>query len=265
MDIKYGDTVFIMYTAKRIHKRCGRKIDANLVLDSILKKIGSEGTLVALCFSKDRNKILNKTLKYNVNKTPTMSGVLSELLRKRKAAKRSLNPIFSAVAFGKHADYLTNGHELDPYAFSSKSPYYKLVELNAKYLGLGLGFDAFTPMHILDDHYKEDYIHKLYNENEESFNIVDQNGNPLIVKSKTRTNFKSEHLQDIVTYLKKLKITYRQTMTPFGFHLFSMNVKDFYNSAIEKYEDNGLTLWTTGSSNFRRWLNYKKIWLRDYL
>lgn len=265
MDIKKGDTVFVMYTAKRIHKRAGRKIDVNQVLDTILDKIGEDGTLMALCFATNRKGILDKSVKFDVKNTPTMSGILSEFLRQKPGACRSINPIFSAVAFGKHAKYICEGHDLNPYPFSNSSPYFKLVELDAKYLGLGLGFDAFTPMHILDDNYEDKYIHKMYNDEPEAFEVIDENGNPKTVLAKTRRVFERQAFWDIIYYRNILKVKYKQKLTRYGFHVFSMDVKDFYEKAVEAYESKRITLWTTGGSGLRRFINYKWIFLRDYL
>ena len=73
---------------------------------------------------------------FDVLKTPSEMGSLTEYLRTRQGSIRSFHPFSSYAAIGKNANYIcenTSRHSVGP-----NSPNARLLELDAQYLSIGL-------------------------------------------------------------------------------------------------------------------------------
>ncbi|SEA58021.1 AAC(3) family N-acetyltransferase [Alkalimonas amylolytica] len=88
----------------------------------------------------------------------THMGRLPETFLKSTGVKRSLHPTHSVAAWGKDADYLTNGHHQAPSVFGEGSPWQRFLEMpQAKVLGLGISMGPVTFYHLLEDELGEDF------------------------------------------------------------------------------------------------------------
>lgn len=66
-------------------------------------------------------------------------GAVAEMFRQMPGSIRSDHPARSVCAWGKHAAYLTENHDLSN-IFGDGSPIGKLYKLNGKVLPLGTGY-----------------------------------------------------------------------------------------------------------------------------
>ena len=246
MGIQEGDSIFVMCSVNNIYRKTGYQLPVHIVLNELLEYLGPCGTITTLAFSADRQDIIDGVKIFSVRKTLTMNGMFPELLRRKTGAVRSLHPIFSAVSFGEKSNDYCNEHHLSPYPFGEQSPYRKITEDGGKYLGIGVGFEAFTPGHMVDDYYKNCFIHKMYEEKPRILLSVDQHGN----KKKVETFVRRKHLCVTATHRKTLN--YFNQLQPIdhidlgyenGIRLFSMNMNSFFKSAIRLYNDTGKTFW----------------------
>jgi len=88
---------------------------------------------------------------FHWRRTPSMSGLVTEVFRRMKGTKRSLHPTHSVAVWGKLADDLARGHENAEAPFDESSPYQKLLPIGAKLLSIGR-FDTPMPLrHLADD------------------------------------------------------------------------------------------------------------------
>src|SRR6266446_7131569 len=78
---------------------------------------------------------------FDVRRTPSYTGILSEFARRQRQAVRSLHPTKSVCAIGPAAKELTATHHLSPYPYDTNSPYYKLIEHEGRIIGLGTATD----------------------------------------------------------------------------------------------------------------------------
>jgi len=82
--------------------------------------------------------------------TPTNTmGAVAEMFRSWPGAVRSDHPARSVAAWGKHAKYLTENHDLSD-IFGDTSPIGKLYELDGKVLLIGVDYDKNTSIHLAD-------------------------------------------------------------------------------------------------------------------
>lgn len=124
------------------------------VLDILLELVGDEGTLIFPTYPKLTSyKYLKSGEVFNINRTPSYMGILSEFARRHSKAIRSLHPTKSVVAIGKNAEEITSSHHLSIYPYDKNSPYYKAYTLGSKAIGIGVKTTFFSAVHILDDLY----------------------------------------------------------------------------------------------------------------
>jgi aminoglycoside 3-N-acetyltransferase len=114
---------------------------AEAVVDALLEVVGAEGTVMVPTFNHGAAEI------YDLATTPSRNGAVTEALRRRPEAQRSLHPTHPYAAIGKHAGFLVAGH-LEAGTFDRNSPLGKLADLGGSVLLLGVGMNRNTAAHI---------------------------------------------------------------------------------------------------------------------
>lgn len=246
-----GDPLFLMCSQDQIYLKTGKLVPVQSMLKDLMAYLGEESTVMALCFPVGRDQISAKKKIFNAKKTATESGMLAEILRRKKGSVRSLNPIFSAVSYGRKAHLFSDSHHLSPYPFGPLSPYYQMMSAGGKYLGIGVGFEAFTPCHMIEDHFKKRFKHTIYYEEPEEFTVQSSDGCEQQVSTFMRnpeTFPKGGY--DPIYYFNLLDISNSQTLTRSGVKLFTFKIQDFFDAAVHIYESKRVTVWDTGSLIF---------------
>ena len=110
------------------------------VVDALLEAVGPEGLVVVPTFTYDNESFDPAT-------TPGRTGAVSEELRRRPEAVRSLHPTYAVAAIGAGAAELCAGHELVA-ATAAGSPLDRLAESGGVVLLLGVGQTANTTAHV---------------------------------------------------------------------------------------------------------------------
>lgn len=246
--IEKGDSLYLMCSSNNIKRKSGRTPPLNLIVNEILQLIGSEGTIMVLSFPLERESIIKGESEFHWKKSMSSNGMVAELIRRKKGSERSLNPIYSAVAYGKNAVELCKDHHKSAYPFGELSPYRKIINQGGKYLGIGVGFEAFTLVHVVDDYYKSNFKHALYQDVKEfKINAKDEE---LVMKSYFRKTGKA--LNEALPnpnggeYFRKLQpLDYKEIVVRSGIKLFALDLNSFFKSAIEKYDKKKLTWWNT--------------------
>lgn len=201
---------------------------AEELIDTILKEIGEEGTLVMPASPIDP-KIPFENYVFNPKTTPTKAGYLAETFRKYPGVKRSNNVHHSVCAIGKWADYLIKDHTSGENCWDEKSPYYKMCDMNALVFNLGMPRWYIGTFH----HCVEALLYKTYpfwNQFftlKQKYNYIDFNGN-------VHTYYNLEGT--IVTKTKERRVT--KYFTPQEWKitkLSNLEIKVFYSKkAFEK-------------------------------
>lgn len=148
LNLKSGDISFVHSSLDRLNL----DFPSFQVLDILIEIVGEEGTLIFPTYPKLTSyKFLKSNEIFNIKKTPSYMGILSEFARRHSKAIRSLHPTKSVVAIGKYAEELTNSHHKSIYPYDQNSPYYKAYELKSKAIGIGIKTTFFSAVHIVDD------------------------------------------------------------------------------------------------------------------
>lgn len=148
LNLKSGDVCFVHSGIDRLNL----DFPSFQVLDILLEIVGEEGTLIFPTYPKLTSyKFLMSGEVFDVRRTPSYMGILSEFARRHSKAVRSLHPTKSVAAIGKYANEITSKHHLSIYPYDKNSPYYIAYTLNAKAIGIGVKSKYFSAVHIVDD------------------------------------------------------------------------------------------------------------------
>lgn len=149
-----GDIVIIHSSMDQLHLA----FSFGRIISIVRSIIGEQGTMLFPTFpSLPSYEFLRSGEIFDVRKTPSHMGILTEYARRQRDAVRSLHPTKSVCAIGPQAQNLTATHSESPYAFDRCSPYYKLAERGGKVLGLGVSTQRNSFVHCVEDVLKEDF------------------------------------------------------------------------------------------------------------
>jgi aminoglycoside 3-N-acetyltransferase len=114
---------------------------ADTVVDALLKAVGAKGTVMVPTFNHGSVDI------FDIRNSPSTNGAVTNALRLRPEAHRSLHPTHPTAAIGPLAELVTRDH---PQAgtFGIASPLGKLAAMGGRVLLLGVGMNTNTMAHI---------------------------------------------------------------------------------------------------------------------
>lgn len=117
----------------------------------LLDLVGPDGTVVMPAFATDESmeSYVSSDPIFDILKSPSRSGVLTEVFRTWPGVVRSLHPTHSVCAIGRHARELTEGHERSSTPCGPDSPFGRLVALGGTVLRIGTG--AMTLYHHVQE------------------------------------------------------------------------------------------------------------------
>ncbi|MCI6474518.1 MAG: DUF4910 domain-containing protein [Mucispirillum sp.] len=179
LEIKSGDIVlltsnltFLAYDAT-VNKEV---FDENFILDTVISKIGSTGTLLLPVYNWD----FCHGVTFDYKNTQSKTGHLGNLALKRDDFKRTKNPIYSFAVWGKDKDYLCS---IDPVISLGKdSVFGYLHRVNAKNVVLDVDIsDHYTICHYVEQvhgvpyrynkYFKADYIDEYGNKSRKTYSM----------------------------------------------------------------------------------------------
>jgi aminoglycoside 3-N-acetyltransferase len=116
------------------------------VIDLLRDLLGPDGTLAMPAFPIDRDP----AKVFLVDRVPVYTGLLCEAFRRYPGVRRSIHLSSSVCALGPNAEYLIRDHHLTAMPWGKDSPFCRLMEVDARMLGLGAGFNFMTPLHAVE-------------------------------------------------------------------------------------------------------------------
>lgn len=176
------------------------------VIDILKEIIGETGTLLMPAYGYDK-------FLFDVNKSPSAAGVISEVFRNKSETYRSPCTNFSVAASGKYAKDLISKHVNSTYGFDKNSPYYLLSKYdNSKVLFLGLSSKPtkISLFHcagfILKD--KIEFFENVYRQEIKTHLIYEgQHYNKSMITRNPRYKNDNKVFKNIFSSLKKKKVT----------------------------------------------------------
>ena len=123
LGLEPGDVVFVHSSLSSFGEVVG---GADTVIQAILNVIGPQGTLAVPTFNYQPDV-------WDPETTPSIVGAITERLRQRPGAARSLHPTHSVTAIGRGARELVAGHE-ELHSFARGTPLHRIYERGGKIL-----------------------------------------------------------------------------------------------------------------------------------
>jgi aminoglycoside 3-N-acetyltransferase len=175
-------------------------------LYAMLKDIvGEDGTLI---FPTSQIKTraedffnANPEYIFDVKKTPSIRGMLSEIARRDKKSIRSLHPTNSVVGVGRLANEFIYEQHTDIYPCGIKSPLYKLTQNGGIIIGLGVDTEYLTFVHAVEDVMAEKFPFKT--RDDKIFECKVRNYNNEIITVKTLVAHKNIQHRNVPLFIRK--------------------------------------------------------------
>lgn len=119
------------------------------LIDFLRDYLGPDGTLAMPTHPKLSRQ--GDRLVYDVRRSPSKVGLITELFRRRKGVIRSQFPFSAAAACGPLAEALMADHRRSFAPHDEHSPYAKLADLGGQVLTFGCPLNRMTILHVAED------------------------------------------------------------------------------------------------------------------
>ena len=175
LGIRHGDSAMLHSAFSRDH---GFRGSVEQLTDVFLDAVGPDGHLlmVSLPYRSSTFEYLSKLRVFDVRKTPSMMGLVSEIFRRRRDVTRSLHPTHPVLVHGKRAQWFVEDHPGCRYPCGPGSPFDKLVEMDGQVVFFNVPFDTYTFFHYLEHMVSPQLPFPLYAEAPFDVRVVDHDG-----------------------------------------------------------------------------------------
>ena len=142
------DTLFVHSSHDRFEGFTGKPTNVN----HILQEVVSDGTLLmpTLSFGGTAVEYVAQAKVFDVKRTPSQMGLLTELFRREPGVLRSVHPTHSVAAWGRGAAAMIANHHLATTPCGRATPYQRLLNNDGKILFLGTDISVMTFFHYLE-------------------------------------------------------------------------------------------------------------------
>jgi aminoglycoside 3-N-acetyltransferase len=174
------------------------------ILFLIQQVIGPGGTVIFPTYPNHRissYEWLKQGDVFDVRRTPSYTGILTEFARRQRQAVRSLHPTKSVCAIGSLAKEITATHHLSPYPYDTCSPYFKLIAGEGRVVGLGATTNYISFGYCVDDSFKDKFPVGVYHDEVFAAPCVNYEGERVIVKTYAHDMSRVVH-PDMPTFMK---------------------------------------------------------------
>jgi len=141
-----------------------------IVIRALLEALGPEGTLLMPALTYET--VTNENPVFNIAKTPTCVGALTEYFRKRVGTIRSMHPTHSVCGVGRLAQGILEKHINDTTPCGPNSPFFQILDYNGQILMLGCDLKPNTSMHGIEELVEPPYLFGPYI----TYQLIDGNG-----------------------------------------------------------------------------------------
>jgi aminoglycoside 3-N-acetyltransferase len=148
--IARGDSVLVHSSFDAFEGFTGKPTD---VIAALMDAVGPEGTLLmpTLPFTGTAVAWVKENPVFDVARTPSRMGLITELFRRSPGVMRSVHPTHPVAAWGKDAEAYVAGHHLARTPCGLGSPFARLLERAGKILLLGVDIGSMTFYHCVEE------------------------------------------------------------------------------------------------------------------
>ncbi|MFO1217452.1 MAG: AAC(3) family N-acetyltransferase [Burkholderiaceae bacterium] len=155
------------------------------LIDSFVEAVRPQGHLmmVSLPYRTASLDWLQSGRRFDVRRTPSMMGLVSETFRRRGDVLRSLHPTHPILVHGPRARQIVDAHPECLYPCGPGTPFEELLKLDGCSVFFNVPIDTFTFFHYLEHHVCSSLPFPLYTEQPFDSPVVDADGLVRIVRT----------------------------------------------------------------------------------
>lgn len=181
LGIGAGGSIFVHSGFRRASGFSGTPGD---VIECLLKVIGPDGHLLMMSipYRGSSQRHAERDPVFDVLRTPSAVGLISEVFRRRKDVVRSLNPLHPVLAWGPLAAWLTADHEKTICSCGKGSPFERFLNLDGTFLFFDAPFGSLTFMHYVEDYFRDRLPVALYEPEAVTLRVTVPSGGEIAVR-----------------------------------------------------------------------------------
>ena len=183
LGLKNGDVVLVHSSYNKFEGYTGKPME---VIEAIQDIVGQEGTLLmpTMPFSGTAIDYIRSGKPFDVRRSPSRMGLLTELFRRMPDVVRSVHPTHPVAAWGALAQSMIADHHLCNTPCGRQSPFGKLLDHNGRILFLGTGIGVLTFLHTLEEILEPDMPFSAFTD--EVFNLASTTGSGAALNTQSR-------------------------------------------------------------------------------
>lgn len=149
LGVARGDTLLVHSSVDQFDSFLGKPVE---IINALQEALGPTGTLLmpTLPFRGSAVDYVRDSRVFDVKRTPSQMGLLTELFRRMPGVVRSVHPTHSVAAWGANAEWMTAGHHQACTPCGRQSPYGRLMDRNGRILLLGTDISVLTFFHTVE-------------------------------------------------------------------------------------------------------------------
>lgn len=176
LGIAPGDTIIVH---GGFRPECGYRGTVGGLIEAFLQAVGPDGTVAMLSMpyaNMSSSEFIKSGRPYDVRRSISRVGIISETFRRRPDVLRSLHPTHPIAAQGKRAEDLV----VDPWSelapFGNNSSFGRLADMGAKLVLYDVGFEVATVVNHFEDRCRETLPVPLYEKEPMTAKVIDMDG-----------------------------------------------------------------------------------------
>ena len=234
-----GDIVLVHSSFDAFAGFSGKPTD---VIDALQKAIGPEGTLLmpTLPFTGTAVEYVRRSPVFDVVRTPSRMGLITELFRRSPEVVRSVHPTHPVAVWGKDAAWIVDGHHLADTPCGKGTPFARLLDRGGKILLLGADIASLTFYHMIEEAIETRLPSSPFTQ--QHFVLTSRQKDGILVSTETRlfepVVSRRRNLYKLVPELKKLGAWRQQQIGQLAMTM--LNAKDVY-AVVVAMLDRGIT------------------------
>lgn len=186
LGVRKGDALMLHSAFSPQH---GFRGSIEQLTDTFIEALGADGHLlmVSLPYRSSSIAYLEKLKHFDVRRTPSMMGLVSEFFRRRPAVLRSLHPTHPILVHGPRAEAIIAGHENCVHPCGPGTPFDHLAQADGLVVFLNVDLETFTFFHYLEHRVSQRLPFPLYTDTPFDVPVIDRNGAQRTVRTHVYT------------------------------------------------------------------------------
>jgi aminoglycoside 3-N-acetyltransferase len=232
LKIKKGDTLFIHSSSNFLN---ANPSDCLRIIETFLEAVSDSGSIFMPSYIwRGPPGYPNEGEVFDVKNSYSKVGLLSEIFRRTEGVHRSLHYWVPICGIGPKKYGILNNQEKVVHPFGKNSSHRKLLESEAKVVGLGVSLNTSSLSHLVDYSLNAQYPFKVFTDFPIKGKVIDYesktlNTKTIIVRPKVINSYKpsllikeSQKLQDELIYENHENKIY-----------FSYSIKTYYDEGLK--------------------------------